>query len=202
MDSSEYFLVNHAAAHTGALLGVPPDRMYYEDRLTAGLAEEEMRACPHGLNSIAWLLWHIARTEDAAANVVIAGRRQVLDDGDWPAQLRVARRDIGTGMTSEEVAQLSTSIDIPAMRAYRLAVGRRTRDIVRALTPADWTRTIERSRIEQGFAEGLFLPDATWPFSFWGGQSVTRLLVWPCSGHSLMHLGQAMWSRRLVHPPR
>ena len=40
-----------------------------------------MRVRPReDLNSIAWILWHIARAEDIILNPVLAGRSQVLDD--------------------------------------------------------------------------------------------------------------------------
>ena len=40
-------------------------------------ATTQMRMRPGtGLNSLVWLLWHMARTEDAAVNPIIAGREQ------------------------------------------------------------------------------------------------------------------------------
>jgi hypothetical protein len=199
MQGAEFFLVEHALAHSGRLVGVEEyDRAFYEDRALRDLTEIQLRVRPNDLNSIAWLLWHIARTEDVAANAVIGGRSQVLDEGGWPAKLNVFRRDIGTGMTAEDVSALSEAIDIPSLRSYRLAVGQRTREMVQALSPEDWQATVDASRIRRAFADGAFLPDHTWPYDFWGGKSVARLLAWPCLGHSLMHLGQAMWVRKLV----
>jgi len=73
---------------------------------------EQMRCCLHGLNSIAWLLWHLARCEDIGINRLLSNRTQVFDEEDWPKRLNVFRRDIGTGMTMEEVTELSSQIDI------------------------------------------------------------------------------------------
>ncbi|MBI3975096.1 MAG: DinB family protein [Armatimonadetes bacterium] len=199
MEGAEFFLVEHALAHSGQLVGVEEyDRAFYEDRAVRDLDETQLRMRPNGLNSIVWLLWHIARTEDAAANSVIAKRAQVLEEAGWAARLNVSRRDIGTGMTPAEVAALSDTIDIPSLRAYRLAVGRRTREVVQRLRPEDWQVIVDASAIRGAFAAGVFLPDHTWPYDFWGGKAVARLLAWPCLGHSLMHLGQAMWVRKLV----
>jgi len=60
------------------------------------LTDEQMRVRPReDLNSLAWLMWHIARAEDIFVNVVFAGRPQVFDDG-WTGKLGVTRRDFGS----------------------------------------------------------------------------------------------------------
>jgi hypothetical protein len=48
------------------------------------------------------------------------------------------RPDFGIGMTSAEVAELSRRIDVGALRDYRDAVGRRTREIVTGFDEKDW----------------------------------------------------------------
>lgn len=201
MDAAGLFLYSHARAHSARVVGEEPSREYYEDRAVDGLTEAQLRLRPHGLNSIALLLWHVARTEDVAANLVVAGRLQVLDSGGWAERLRVTRRDLGEGLTPQEVGEISEALDVPAVRAYRHAVALQTRALVQALPPEEWDRVVERSTIERAFAEGAFRSDAAWPHTFWGGRPVARLLSWPCLGHSLMHLGQAMWVRRLIEAP-
>src|SRR5512145_2911341 len=45
------------------------------ERTFGGLSDEQMRVRPReDLNSLAWLLWHIARVEDSMVNRVLAGR--------------------------------------------------------------------------------------------------------------------------------
>src|SRR5258708_18837503 len=89
------------------------------ERTFAGLTDDQMRVRPReDLNSIAWILWHIARAEDIILNPVLAGRSQVLDDG-WVKRLGIARRDFGIGMTSTEVWELTSKIDVGALREYR-----------------------------------------------------------------------------------
>jgi hypothetical protein len=41
----------------------------YEDQFDA-----QWRARPHGLNSIAWLVWHVARCEDGGLNRLVIDR--------------------------------------------------------------------------------------------------------------------------------
>jgi hypothetical protein len=203
MEAKEFFLVGHALAHAGKIVDVDGyDSSFYEDRVVNGLREDQLRQRPQGLNSIAFLLWHIARTEDVAANVVIAGDPQVFDEGEWAPRLRVARRDIGFGSTSEQVDEISAAVDIDHLRAYRLAVGRRTRALVQTLPSSAWQRVIGQESIERAIREGGLLLQWPWPREKWATQRVARLLSWPCLGHSTMHLGQAMWVRKLVleHP--
>src|SRR5262245_9583504 len=59
----------------------------------------------------------------------LAGRPQVFDDA-WTKRLAISRRDFGTGMTSAEVTELTRQIDLSALREYRDAVGKRTREVV------------------------------------------------------------------------
>src|SRR2546426_6343819 len=131
MDMVSFFLIGHGRLHSAEVAGGDP----YADRVFAGLSDDQMRARPDkGLNSLVWLLWHMARTEDVAVNLVVAGRPQLLDE-DWLRQLNVPWRTIGTGMTDDEVSELSTRADVAAVRAYRSGVGLRTREVVAALQP-------------------------------------------------------------------
>src|SRR5258708_1370611 len=126
------------------------------ERTFAGLTDDQMRVRPReDLNSIAWIMWHIARAEDIMLNPVLSGRDQVLDDA-WLKRLNIARRDFGIGMSSAEVGELTKQIDIAALREYRDAVGLRTRDIISAFKDADWTGNVEPSALERGAAQGGF----------------------------------------------
>ena len=135
MDIRDLFLDQHAAMHSAAVGG---NKMSHAERAFAGLSDDQMRLRPReDLNSLAWLMWHIARAEDIIVNQVLAGRPQVADAA-WTKRLGIARRDFGIGMTSAEVSELTGQIDVGALREYRDAVGRRTREVVGAFTAQDW----------------------------------------------------------------
>ena len=86
-----------------------------EARLT-GLTDAQVRAHPAGVNiSIAWVLWHSARGEDALVNRFAAGQPQVLETADWATRLGVPLRRIGTGMSDEETGDFSTQVDLAAL---------------------------------------------------------------------------------------
>src|SRR5213596_2095836 len=125
MDAKDLFLTQHAAVQSVAVGGNPASAA---ERAFAGLSDEQMRIRPReDLNSLAWIMWHIARTEDVFVNLVLAGRPQVFD-GAWGGRLRVTRRDLGTGMKHAEVTELTQQVDLSALREYRDMVGRRTRE--------------------------------------------------------------------------
>jgi cell division inhibitor SulA len=125
----------------------------------AGLSEAEMRPHPaRGVNSIVWLLCHMAQTEDASVNLVVVDDRQVLDN-DWVRRVGVPWRHIGTGMTDDKVSQVSAKADLAAVRAYRDAVGRRTREEVRALAPAAREERVEIADTARADAAGALGPN-------------------------------------------
>ena len=146
-----FFLRQHAAVHASDVGGAS-----LVARVFGELSDEQMRMRPGPrLNSLVWLLWHMARTEDAAVNPVVAARDQVLDE-DWLRRMNVPQRTIGTGMTSDEVTEMSARADIAAVRAYRAAVGRRTQEVVRTLHPEAWDEIVEAPDIRRAAAAGAF----------------------------------------------
>ena len=153
MDARDLFLDQHAAMHSAAVGG---NKMSAAERTFTGLTDAQMRLRPReDLNSLAWLMFHIARTEDIFLNPVLVGRAQVFDD-TWMKRLGIGRRDFGIGMTSAEVTDLTRQIELDALREYRDAVGRRTREVVGGFKPADWEGLVTAEALERGAVEGAF----------------------------------------------
>jgi hypothetical protein len=199
MTAAEFFLAQHARLHAADVA----DPASYWDRTLAGLTDAEMRARPApGLNSVAWILWHVARTEDVTVNLVVTAGRQVWG-GAWATRLGVERADIGTGMTDAEVTELTRRLDLAAARAYRSAVGRRTREVVSALPDAAWAEIVGPADTGRAVAAGALGPSvAGWVEKVW--QDVTRgsRLGAGALAHIAMHLGEAVTIRGLGSAPR
>jgi hypothetical protein len=104
------------------------------------LTEAQYRQRLEKHNSIAFLLWHISRWEDLVVNTILHAEQEVLDRENWLPRLRVDKRDVGEGWTSEEVDIFSTAVDIDALHEYRDAVAGQTRT---SLTAADLTNLEE-----------------------------------------------------------
>ena len=194
MEFVDFFLEEHARSHAAEMTGASEPML--EDQLLDGLTDAQLRLRPFpGLNSIAWLLWHLARSEDVTINVLVAGRRQVLEEDGWLQRLNLAQVDMGTGMRDEEVTTVGARIDIGALRAYRVAVGRRTREVVRALRDEQLDEPIDATRL---LAVGAF-PDsadgARRVATYWRGRRKRFVLT---ASHAYLHLGEAVCIKTLV----
>jgi hypothetical protein len=190
IEALQAFLEQHAMLHTASL--VPGSRWSFQDEISADLTDEQWRQIPRGhQHSIAWLLWHVARTEDVTINVLLANTDQLLYADHWFERLAIPTRDIGTEMSAPDIAMLSARIDIAAVRAYRRAVGRRTREIVQQVTADELRQRVEPARIERVKTEGALVPAAYGVAEYWGRHTKGNLLLIPATRHSFTHLNEA-----------
>jgi DinB superfamily len=196
VNASEFFLVHHARLHAAGV--GDPASMW--DRIFTGLSDEQLRARPPGMNSLAWLLWHTARTEDVNVNLVIKAGHQVFDDA-WSKRMAIGRVDIGTGMTDAEVSDLSRRLDLTAARAYRTAVGKRTQEVVSALRAGAWDEVVGPADVQRASKAGAFGPNAGWVEKFWQGVTRANRLGATALTHNAMHLGEAAAIRSQLGAP-
>ena len=194
MDLLAFFLSQHAAVHTSDVSG----RAFAVQGVFSELSDDQMRIRPgKGLNSLVWLCWHMARTEDVAVNLVVAGRDQVLDDA-WIRRINVPWRIIGTGMNYDEVTEMTVNADVGAVRAYRSAVGIRTREVVQALRPDAWDELVGDEDIKRAGVTGAFrdwVEGAQYP---WLGWSRADQLASSALRHNAGHIGEAVTIRGLA----
>ena len=197
MDLLRFVLDLHAATHA-------PDVSGREgiERWLAGLSEAQMRIRPReGLNSIVWLLWHMARTEDVAVNLVVAARPQVFDEA-WARRMAIPRLDMGTGMTADEVAALSEQADLGAVQRYRSAVGVRTREVIQTLPARAWDEILSLADTSRAAAVGAFGPHDDWEEGVghrpWQGHTRGHQLGQTAIRHNTAHIGEAVTVRSLA----
>ena len=188
MDARDLFLDQHAAMHSVAVGG---NKMSAAERTFGDVTDEQMRVRPReDLNSLAWLMWHIARAEDIMVNAVLATHPQVFDDA-WKKRLGITRPDFGIGMTSAEVTELTGQIDPGALRAYRDAVGLRTRELVGAFKPQDWDGAVTTEAIERAAAAGAFGARTAQLSKAFPGRPRAAVLSGIALFHSAGHMGEA-----------
>lgn len=188
MSTVDFFLFEHSHVHGREVN--QSVALNLEDLLCDGLDDDLLRRRPdEHTNSIVWLLWHMARSEDVGVNLVLTERRQVLDD-DWCTRMNIEDRDIGTGMTMQEVQLMSEQLDPSAVRAYRRAVGERTREVVAELDWPATDATVPEQRIDAVIRSGVLRPAASWVEDFWRVQPLVFFL-WLTTGHNYMHLQEA-----------
>src|SRR5262245_6843337 len=188
MDARDLFLDQHAFMQSAAVGG---NKMSAAERAFAGLSDEQMRVRPReDLNSLAWLMWHIARAEDILVNQVLNGRAQVFEDG-WAKRLGITRRDFGIGMTSPEVTELTRQIDVGALREYRDAVGHRTRDIVAGFKTQDWDGQVSATGMQAAADVGGFGVRTEAMLKAFTGRPRAAVLNGIALFHPAGHMGEA-----------
>jgi hypothetical protein len=189
------FLQQHAMLHSATLTGGVV--WSFADEVVNGMQEEQLRSIPKGCeHSIAWLLWHIARTEDAAINLVLAGTDEVLHRDGWLPRLGIVYQDIGTAMSDADMRALSHAIDIPALLTYRVAVGQRTREVVQQTPMEVLKQSVETESIAHVKAKSVVVEAAHDVADYWGRHIKANLLLMPATRHSMTHLNEA----RRMHP--
>jgi hypothetical protein len=198
MDARQLLLDSHSWVHSD--VATSHIRWKIEDSICNGLTNEQIRHCPQQThNSIAWLLWHMARCEDVAVNTVLRGVTEVLDREHWLARLGVIRRQIGTGETRADVRQFSEQVDVDALRAYRAAVGQETHSWMNNLDFAVLDSAVTCEDVQRAVERETFGEQAGWVIEYWErGWTRGEFLTWLTTGHNYFHLGEAYMTRGLV----
>jgi hypothetical protein len=147
---------------------------------------------PHPrVNSIAWILWHMFRVEDAGINRFITDQPQVLDEGKWMERMNLPYRHNGGDMTFDEVDQLTRRIDIDGLHDYALAVQTRTRETVSTLTMSDMDALMEEVRLRKILVdEGLAYSNPEGYIQNYLGWSKGKVLFNFAITHPFQHLGE------------
>ena len=168
-------------------------------KLLRPLSPDQMRIRPAPLvNSIAWILWHMARTEDFAFTSILGERPQVLDR-NWIQRLDVPLIHQGTGMSDEEVSEFSTQVDVVALQHYYDAVGNSTREVVKSLKPDQLGAVPDEEHVRRVLIdEGVYSPTV----QSWGVvQRLDRPIWWWLSSrisHQYLHYGECITVRSLM----
>lgn len=193
----QLFLEHHAGVHSSRLSA--GHAWSFEDEALEGLEEADYRVIlPGEDHSIAWNLWHLARIEDVTMNVLAAGESQVFLTEGWKKRIGFDSVETGNALDSMGIRQLSAEVDVDSLREYRMAVGKRTRQIVMQLTSESLRERVQSARLEQVFAEGAVVESTRWLAEYWGKKTVAGLLLMPPTRHNFVHLNEAGKIRKKV----
>ncbi len=147
------------------------------ESLTDGLTDAEALYRPAGnANSIAWLLWHSGRVQDAQV-CQIAGVEQVWTRDGWVQRfgLDLPPDDTGYGHGSDDVAKVKAQADLLA--GYYHAVHKVTLEYLASVTAAELGRVV----------------DERWDPPVTAGTRLVSILD-DCA----QHLGQAAYVRGII----
>jgi hypothetical protein len=166
-----------------------------EDELWEGLDETTFRMkLTEKDDTIAWNLWHITRVEDITMNILISNETQVINTENWLIKMNLKVCDTGNAMTHEEIIDFSTSVNMEELRRYRIAVGRKTREIIQSLEPSDLKRKMKSDSLQLILDEGAVLDveASRWLVDFWGNKNIAGILLMPATRHQIVHINDSM----------
>lgn len=142
-------------------------------------------------NSIAWLMWHLARSEDMVVNLMIRGEPQMLFEGDWNERLGIDADHIGTGLQDDEVGELTKEMNVEAVDEYWKALTKTSFAWLKSIENSDVLDEVpdidERLRSAPPIVAGG-ANDAA--LQFWKGRSSGDLFTGIVIGHGYIHVGQ------------
>ena len=181
MDFTQLFLQRHDVLYS-----------FFLENYWKTVPEDLMRKRPHpGVNSIAWILWHMTRVEDAGLNLFVAEGSQVLDQGEWMKKLLLPWRHNGGGMNFTEVEDLSQRIDLQVLHDYSLAVKGRTQEIVQEIGKVDLDALISSERARSIMIDsGLAHSNAEELVKWYTGWTKGKCLMLFGLNHPFQHVGE------------
>ena len=185
--SKDLFLQIHAKLHPSVVSDTDRNEV---DNLLCDLKQNEYAVMPTRKDeTIAWVLWHIARIEDLTMNILVAREEQVFNQ-DWRERLNSRITDTGNALTDDEIMELSRTINTEQLICYRNAVAHKTRDIIRSLSAADLKRRVRQDDIDKILSVGGVTQqeNSIWLLDFWGKKDVAGILLMPPARHVMLHL--------------
>ncbi|MBI4234231.1 MAG: DinB family protein [Chloroflexi bacterium] len=117
-----------------------------------GLTLEQLHWRPSGqTNSVAFVLWHCARTEDNVAQFVLQRRPTLWVDGGWDKRFGLDPRAQGTGMTAEEVSH----IRFPSAEEFRTYMTQAFQATEQYISTLQEEALDQKARIRRATREGV-----------------------------------------------
>lgn len=191
-EAMELCLELHSIVHSSEI--TPGLQKTFMDEVWEGLTDDAFITMPTAKDvTVAWNIWHITRIEDITTNILIQEKEQVLEE-EWLKRLGVRVKDTGNAMTDDEILSLSRNLNKEELQNYRNAVGIRTKQIIKNLTPADLKRKVRKESIARILEEGGVTEQegSIWLLDFWGRKTVAGILLMPITRHQSGHLNDCL----------
>lgn len=185
--SKDLFFLIHSKLHLSEITGTESNEV---DALLINLKDYEWSVMPTSNDeTIAWVIWHIARIEDLTMSFLVARENQIFNSG-WQNKMNVPITDTGNALSDDEIMNLSQNINITQLLKYRNAVGRNTRRIVENLSSNDLKKKVSSEDLDKILMCGGVTEhkDSIWLLDFWGKKDVAGILLMPPTRHMMMHL--------------
>lgn len=198
-ESKSLFLMLHSMVHSSDMSGI--NEKTFEDELWEGLDENKFKTSTNEKGrTIAYGIWHSTRIEDITMNILVDGGIQVLNSGNWKEKINSKISDTGNALNEEEILEFSKSINMQELKNYRIAVGRKTQEIVKKLTYEDMKKKFDKVQLKRIIDEGAVLDveASNWLIDFWGKKNVAGILLMPGTRHHIVHLNESFRAKKKV----
>jgi len=185
--SKELFLELHARLHLSEISNTEHNEV---DALIGDLMNNEYAIMPTAKDeTIAWVIWHIARIEDLTMAILVAGEEQLFND-EWKQKLNSPITDTGNALCDNEIINLSKSLVVQELLNYRNEVGKRTRQIVKSLLIDAIRRKVSPQGLDKILLEGGVTKqeESIWLLDFWGKKDIAGILLMPPTRHVMLHM--------------
>lgn len=196
-EAVELFLELHAMVHCSEMSNI--NSVTFEDELWEGLDELTIRSAVNEKGrTIAYGLWHSARIEDITMNVLVNNSKQIIYTENWIEKINSTIISTGNELSAEEILEFSKNINIEQLKNYRIAVGRKTEEIIKNLEPQDMKRKVKKEDLERIIDERSVSKDesAVWLIDFWGRKNVAGLLLMPAARHHVVHINESLSAKK------
>lgn len=197
VEAKKLLLLQHASLHSAKVSKSAIGN--YEDELWKDLSDEISRkALNKKKRTILYGLWHATRIEDMTMNILVANSSQVFKKGNWQKKINAPFAHTGNSLTPAQILDFSSKINIKALRAYRIAVGKQTQSLIKKLKYTDLKRKFASEDLKIILKEKGVLTDkkAVWLIDFWGKKTVEGLLFMPATRHILIHLNESFEAKK------
>lgn len=192
-ESKRLTLELHQMLYVSEMSGI--NQVTFEDQLWNTVNEETVRKAKNKKGrTILYGVWHSTRIEDITMNLLVAGKEQIFEGNNWSTRINSPIRHTGNSFNTDEILQMSSQINIEELKAYRIAVGRNTENIIRELGNGEMKRKVFKENLQQILDEKAVdnVASANWLIDFWSRKDVASIILMPCLRHQFVHLNESM----------
>jgi len=200
-ESKKLILDLHNMLYASAMSGT--NQTTFEDQLWNGAGENIIRTSVNKKGrTILYGMWHSARIEDITMNLLVAGTDQLFEKDNWLSRINSPIRHTGNSLNTDEILQMSSQLNIDQLKAYRIAVGRNSETIIRALNTGEMKRKVHKENLQRILDEQAVdnVDSANWLIDFWSRKDVAGIILMPCLRHQLVHLNESMGASKRTLP--
>lgn len=192
-ESKQLILELHKEVHASEVCG--SDRETMEDLIWHDFNEQLFRTATDTKGrTVLYGIWHSARIEDITLNLLVAGKEQLFESGNWHSKINSPVKHTGNSLNKDEIIAFSKAVDIEALKTYKIAVGKNTRQIVSGLQAGEFNEKVIEQNIPLILKQQAVddVESANWLIDFWGKKNKAGIILLPALRHNLTHINESI----------